>query len=386
MQFAHRREFAAVREALLERIGAGESDILEHQWLDIGFTTLWLFDAPVNKRGRTLVDVFLERRGARLSSGERRYLQRMRASRMRLYEVRDVKYDEGMLLRDLIDGKEIWVEERLGTHDAVVHLTLCVRLMEGPRGVTQMDGAVVTIEPTHAQHLVKTLARLSDHDAGVLILRELLERAKAPLPELTTTEGDRVEVCQAIFDVLNPQELLKALERSDAFDKVDDGLFVWLDKAGTLLSVPQSRRELGVLHLAGSRLTAEVMSQSRAQRIRELLEKISPDSVRFRLTSVQSLESAMKEHRQSGIDSAPSDPELSSLERQWKEQYYRDWLDIPVPALGNRTPRYAARLKTVRPKLIALIKEMQLHEDRASRDSASRYDFSWMFDELGLTL
>jgi len=35
-----------------------------------------------------------------------------------------------------------------------------------------------------------------------------------------------------------------------------------------------------------------------------------------------------------------------------KRALYRNWLDEPIPALGDRTPCYAAKLKTIRPKLM----------------------------------
>jgi hypothetical protein len=67
------------------------------------------------------------------------------------------------------------------------------------------------------------------------------------------------------------------------------------------------------------------------------------------------------------------------------EQHYRNWLDEPVPALGNRTPRYAACLKTVRPKLIALLKDFESHAERQRRSGQIACDFTWMWRELGLS-
>ena len=69
---------------------------------------------------------------------------------------------------------------------------------------------------------------------------------------------------------------------------------------------------------------------------------------------------------------------------EYYEDHYRKWLDEPVPALGNRTPRHAARLKTVRPKLIALLKDFESHSERQRRAGEIAYDFSWMWEELGL--
>jgi hypothetical protein len=67
------------------------------------------------------------------------------------------------------------------------------------------------------------------------------------------------------------------------------------------------------------------------------------------------------------------------------EEHYRKWLDEPVPALGDRTPRHAATLKTVRPKLVTLLKDFESRAERQRRAGEAAYDFGWMWKELGLT-
>jgi hypothetical protein len=61
------------------------------------------------------------------------------------------------------------------------------------------------------------------------------------------------------------------------------------------------------------------------------------------------------------------------------------WLDEPVPALGNRTPRQAARLKTICPKLIALLKDLESQSERQRRAGQPAYDSVWLWKELGIT-
>lgn len=63
---------------------------------------------------------------------------------------------------------------------------------------------------------------------------------------------------------------------------------------------------------------------------------------------------------------------------------YRSWSDTPLPALGGRTPRHAARLKTTRPQLVALLKDMETRVERQRREGRPAYDFTWMWQELGL--
>jgi len=69
-----------------------------------------VFDHPLALLGleegaATIADRFLASRGAALTTGERAYLERMRASCLRLYEVAEIRPDKGLSLQDL------WTEE-----------------------------------------------------------------------------------------------------------------------------------------------------------------------------------------------------------------------------------------------------------------------------------
>jgi hypothetical protein len=72
------------------------------------------------------------------------------------------------------------------------------------------------------------------------------------------------------------------------------------------------------------------------------------------------------------------------LLRQAKEAHYRDWIDTPVPALGGRTPRSAARskTKTSREKLDLLLRDMENRENHLP--AAQRFDVACLREELGL--
>ena len=72
------------------------------------------------------------------------------------------------------------------------------------------------------------------------------------------------------------------------------------------------------------------------------------------------------------------------LAAEYHDQHYRIWLDTPVPMLGGRTPRRAARLKTMRPQVIALLKEFESRSERLRREGKPAYDFGWMWQALGL--
>lgn len=68
--------------------------------------------------------------------------------------------------------------------------------------------------------------------------------------------------------------------------------------------------------------------------------------------------------------------------RSWKRQHYAGWPDVPVPALGNQTPRAAMKTPEGRRRVAALIEEMELMESRDDPEVA--YDFGELRRALGL--
>ena len=117
------------------------------------------------------------------------------------------------------------------------------------------------------------------------------------------------------------------------------------------------------------------------------------DLINPQLTRLQSPEQFLAEERasldsSSGIDPAGIDldpDELSDIMSDYLDQHYRKALDEPIPALGNKTPRQCTRTKSGKKKVIAWLKYMENQEYRkASQSDGIPYDFSWMWNELGL--
>lgn len=147
-----------------------------------------------------------------------------------------------------------------------------------------------------------------------------------------------------------------------------------------------TRRGLGTIVVGRGRLTLETTSKARAERGRRLLEDAAGSAVKFRATRYEAVERAVERAR---ARPRPKDPAIppevqAEFAREFMERHYRTWPDQPLPALGNRTPRQAAALKSARPRLISLLKEMEVFAERDRRAGRPAYDFTWMWAELGL--
>jgi hypothetical protein len=69
---------------------------------------------------------------------------------------------------------------------------------------------------------------------------------------------------------------------------------------------------------------------------------------------------------------------------QYLENYYRDLLEQPIPALDNASPKQASEDVILRPKLVNWVKELIRSTDRSNLFMGESVDLDWMFDELGL--
>lgn len=359
---------------------------------ETAYLTWMAFD--FNLAGGPLVDVFLERRGDSLTPGEHDYLARMRDSHPRLYEVVEVELDEGLRLRDLWTGGQIWVRERTATRQLVRWDVVATRLMETAEGDHLIDGEVFVYPVSLTEEMLRELRRAhrefmrrvpsGDLRAffkwiGSLFHEMWLDRVVLrPLPTLVTAEQDPVVFARFVFDVRDRAALTSALGGHPALEQHEEGTYAWLEGTGT------PRRSLGTFFLQGPRLVLEAMSKQRAERGRRLIEEAAGEAVRFRSARYTEPREAMLRAR----DVEPSavvPPEVEEkLLGEFYEKHYRSWPDTPLPALGHRTPRRAARLKTLRPRVVALLKEFENNSERLRREGRPAYDFGWMWKELGL--
>ena len=86
----------------------------------------------------------------------------------------------------------------------------------------------------------------------------------------------------------------------------------------------------------------------------------------------------------SAMQELPHD-EQCRIVHEAMDRHYHAQLDQPVPALGNISPRKAAKSKKGRDKLVTWLKLLENQTARhAPDDPMSSYDVTWMWNELGI--
>jgi hypothetical protein len=118
---------------------------------------------------------------------------------------------------------------------------------------------------------------------------------------------------------------------------------------------------LGTLTIDGTRLIAEVKSRERADRLKGIVDEALAGNAIFRVDKIQTIEQAMAESTPS-----PSPLPQDSLQAQaiivdYLRNHYTQWPDMPLPALGNRTPRDTAQTPLGREQVEALLREAEQH-------------------------
>jgi len=347
--------------------------------------------------GKTLLDLYLERRGGDLPPGESAFLQRLRDTHVGPYEVLEVRRDEGMRLRDLWSGAEVWVRERRATHQIVRWDLLGARLIEGPDGVVEFEEIPYLLPSDAKEPLLRDLrealkvfgrGRAAGGGDAAFFKRALpvfhqywIERViQRPPLQVATVEGDPLVLTKVVFDVRDAAGVKTALATCPEFEVQEDGSFTWMEGGGS------PRRILGTVMVRGARLALEAISEKRGVRGRKMLERLLGDRVRYRATRAEdAMEAARRKPAPKRRPSSVVPPEIEAeVLREFYDQHYRAWPDVPLPALGNRTPRHAARLKSVRPKLMAILKHIENTSERQRLQGGYAYDVGWLWKDLGL--
>jgi hypothetical protein len=186
----------------------------------------------------------------------------------------------------------------------------------------------------------------------------------------------------AVFDVRDREALDRAVAGHPDLDRQDDGSYAWYEPGGS----DEFRRGLGTFVLAAGRVVLETTSKPRAELGRAFLEALAGDAVKHRATSFEGVERALERRPAKPareFDEVP--PEVQAdVVGAYYDKHYRAWVDTSLPALGGQTPREAAQSKTGRPRVVALLKDMESLSARERLTGRPAYDFGWMWAELGL--
>jgi hypothetical protein len=146
---------------------------------------------------------------------------------------------------------------------------------------------------------------------------------------------------------------------------------------------------MGHITVKKERLILEANSEKRIQRGRKLLEKHLGKFIHFQQTLIESPEQKLKSlpKREKEEDQISPDllnsPEITEKIQQMVQGHWESWFDEPIPALGHKTPREAAKTADGRERLEILLLQYERHNSEIV-DNLFKADVSYLRAELGL--
>ena len=379
-------------------------------------------DRVANAPHESLAALYLRRHAERLSPTERAFLESAVTSPLSFSSVTHTVPGSEMALRDILTGSEVVVRERSASGMVQPGALLFTRIVT-VEDMSIMSGcAPLVIPPEWHLPILDFRERFARGKGRMLTgealremdieLRELYFHIEdqvwnPKLPELRNTDGDRLVLTVLTYRLrCSPStafERLKSLARAAAADVSDLLSDATLDESGALkaVTIPWSKKgnrlheewdntTLGTLDIDGDRLQVHVNSNRRARRIeREIAKRLGADAA-LESRTADSVEKLLAEHKETPRnrladleqEQLQQQPEVQEFFAQQSERHWEAWIDTRLPALGNRTPRQAARTLDGRERLDALFAEFAWRGER-DRNPMSP-DVSALRAKLGL--
>lgn len=395
--------------------------------------------------GRNVIDDYLRRRGHLESGGVRRYLHALRSSVMSVHEVSDVVAGQSFLARDLIRGGEpVRVLEVSGSKSLKAWDRIGARIVRlGPEW--RMSGGVLVLSREVSDFLVEALNAICEQrlpedlreraeqimgtSRVAEVVRELAVRSRLDmtastitsvwladaldralnqrLPELQNRDGHAIVWCTSTFPQRSgatPTACREALAPVSKLQQKSASSFTWVgptaldakhtpptQSEGITLMAETCAGEtiLGSIEIKGKAIVLSTNSRERAERGEAMIAAALGDLVEPPSREETATEDLLAERkgRPARKSRQPIPPEEArNVVHGYLDRHYRRTLDQPVPALGNLTPREAARDAASRAKVVAWLKHMENHSAKAGggADPMASYDFGWIWCELGI--
>jgi len=392
-----------------ERFGRHELDEFMRQageMVQVAFMDIFAADY-VMRSGLTPIDRFLDDPvvSGGLHPAAREYVEKWGQTWMGLFEVQDVVPGESLVLKNLFTRRSVKVLERSASQSLNKWDALFTRVVRmGDVGL--LTGPILVVPRRKLQWVIESLKKVKDEpgDRTVTWARFFKKRWDdvphlwflmwvAPFKgmELVNFDGDElreISVEYALVPGGNDQASAR-FDDMEELSKDDHETWTWSEERdrGTLENV-----SVAMVSLEDNSVVVHVNSREREAKVCRRIDHALDGLV----VKVERSDEAMDmETMQRGPrpvdDGREEEPIPLDVQRQVVHQmlatHYRRWLDEPVPALDDLTPRQAVAKRSHRQRVISLLKDIEVGSARRGPDDpGADFDFSWLWNELGLTI
>jgi hypothetical protein len=205
------------------------------------------------------------------------------------------------------------------------------------------------------------------------------------LPLLKNTDGDPLEYITACFTCGNPASVQNALQKRTDMDFDDqEDTYIWFKGD---LDVLMKNTLLGRICFKKNSIEVEVNSKKRFDGVKKILESIQ--GIRYLSHTTKKAQDMLKKMSSEQNESPrkilppekplPEEVRLAAAEHLGR--YYMEWLDTPIPAFGNQSPRQASK----NPKMAQQVRIMIKSIPDPLRNTGGSVPKKEMLESLGLS-
>ena len=407
--------FGISDDEIYDYLDGPSSDTLVYAIIEDFFSSSFGEDGELN-----VVNDYLGRRGRRESALVKSYMKALRDSTVSLYEIIELDPGKSMKLRDLLqDDRTLTVQEKLVSENAALwdcfgarivkvrgknYFTLYI--MHYSREVAEeikaaIEGLIRTQKWQHLNRLRKQRRKLSAKlhlsrkealktltSAPLFTYAWLYEQivtSQVTLPDFRNTDEESIIFSEVRFPIVGDRaDVIAALDEAADFERADkEAGWYWLESIDPDSEADSEFGELefGYADLGPNVLVLSTSSAKRAELGQALLASMLGDLVGRSLVSF---------HHPFEMLGESAEKEISlTYEEMWEtgqytlDDFYHTTLDVPIPLLGDKTPREAAAAEKGRQQVIEWLEKMEkLERLRADLRNNEPYDLTWVWREL----
>ena len=405
-----------------EAIDFGYQEALFYPWL----LFKWMV-APAAResslpvpRNQTIVHSYLQRRGKKLDALEREYLENFAGAPFSFFEVTAAAPGKSIDLRDLLldleyrilDGK---ASRSLSKGDVVFGSAFTaggIGLFGALSMITFSPAAKVEIlalkdKMSRSRGGQVTAAALEEYGIELRDLYfELFYKETEP-PGCYNSDSEELIFHTLEYAIASPQKVFDAL-KGLTHGFVDEAELLQgaeYDQEGALCKVElpwilpadgshagSENTVHGHLSIDGLRLSCEVNSTGRAERLRAVIDEALPGGEATYLNTVlRSAGEIEQEGRRRSLAEGKAEreqlwngPEVRTNIEQLLRKHWESWPDLELPALRGKTPRQAVQDTLGRQQVRALLEDAEMSLRESNGTLGSMENLEWVRRTLGL--
>jgi len=395
-----------------------------------GFMEWFIHDFIVSDYGTPPIAAYLKS-NPNLSPKERQILEDWQQTNLSVYQVTDIEEAHGIHVEDIFTGEKFFFHDVSLSHSLRKwELVICRKVWVLDEW--QVSAAATRLMPGDKQEIHSfVMAHYKDYltDRPETTISEFLRRKgyllhhfvinkemETPIiPKLMTSHGEEVLCYEALYDVVDHSHVIKVLSKVADYEivktienskgEVVEYTFDWLQRGGSahlfadevptegfcvssfFTGGPGQERHLllGSVKVTPRRLKLSVTGKKRFKTGKKVLETNLGQAIRHRMDSLETLDSKLSKGTRGDPESKKIDPEVErQILQDMFDDHFHKWLDMQIPALGNKTPREASKSEQGRKELEDLLRMLEHNERLRVERGEPEYDVSWIRRELNM--